>query len=205
MARCSFFTLDVSFYDNEIWESIPDKDKSKCLSLDVILNGLVMRTYDIPTYDGEKQPPEVLRERGICIELPIPQKILSFKTISQVIGWRKPRIIEVMKLLVKYRVIFFRILKNNQVEVIHLKALNRLHPTQQKYFNRLGIKVNISDMEQIKKINETLSEVDYMNADDSSQEEEESQRNDDFTNTKSIEEIKEENRKYMRERLSRLK
>ena len=82
MARCSFFTLDVSFYDNEIWESIPDKDKSKCLSLDVILNGLVMRTYDIPTYDGEKQPPEVLRERGICIELPIPQKILSFKTIS---------------------------------------------------------------------------------------------------------------------------
>ena len=60
-------------------------------------------------------------------------------------------------------------------------------------------------MEQINKINETLSEVDYMNADDSSQEEEESQRNDDFTNTKSIEEIKEENRKYMRERLSRLK
>tara|TARA_R100000657_G_C4630270_1_gene78390 strand:+ start:30 stop:647 length:618 start_codon:yes stop_codon:yes gene_type:complete len=205
MARCSFFTLDVSFYDNEIWESIPDKDKSKCLSLDVILNGLVMRTYDIPTYDGEKQPPEVLRERGICIELPIPQKILSFKTISQCIGWRKPRIIEVMKLLVKYRVIFFRILKNNQVEIIHLKALYRLHPTQQKYFNRLGIKVNISDMEQINKINETLSEVDYMNADDSSQEEEESQRNDDFTNTKSIEEIKEENRKYMRERLSRLK
>ena len=205
MARCSFFTLDVSFYDNEIWESIPDKDKSKCLSLDVILNGLVMRTYDIPTYDGEKQPPEVLRERGICIELPIPQKILSFKTISQYIGWRKPRIIEVMKLLVKYRVIFFRILKNNQVEVIHLKALNRLHPTQQKYFNRLGIKVNISDMEQINNINEHLSEVDYMNADDSSQEEEESQRNDDFTNTKSIEEIKEENRKYMRERLSRLK
>jgi len=176
MARCSFFTLDVSFYDNELWESIPDKDKSKFLSLDVLLNGLVMRTYDIPTYDGDKQPPEVLRERGIDVKLPLTKKILSFKTISQYIGWRKPRIIEVLELLSKYGVITFHILENNQVEVFHLKALNRLHPTQQKYFNRLGIQVNVSDMKQTNKNNETFSEVDKTHADDSFQKEKESQQ-----------------------------
>ena len=177
MARCSFFTLDVSFYDNDLWESIPDKDKSKFLALDVLLNGLVMRTYDIPTYDGDRQPPEVLRERGICIEIPETKKILSFRTIAQYIGWRKPRIIEVMELLAKYDVITFHILKNNLVEINHLKALNRLHPLQQKFFNRLGIKIKKSDMKQTNKRNETESEEKKPMADDSPREEESQQDN----------------------------
>jgi len=177
MARCSFFTLDVSFYDNDSWESIPDKDKSKFLALDVLLNGLVMRTYDIPTYDGDRQPPEVLRERGISIEIPETKKILSFRTIAQYIGWRKPRIIEVMELLAKYDVITFHILKNNLVEINHLKALNRLHPLQQKFFNRLGIKIKKSDMKQTNKRNETESEVKKPMADDSPREEESQQDN----------------------------
>ena len=177
MARCSFFTLDVSFYDNDLWESIPDKDKSKFLALDVLLNGLVMRTYDIPTYDGDRQPPEVLRERGISIEIPETKKILSFRTIAQYIGWRKPRIIEVMELLAKYDVITFHILKNNLVEINHLKALNRLHPLQQKFFNRLGIKIKKSDMKQTNKRNETESEEKKPMADDSPREEESQQDN----------------------------
>jgi len=136
-----------------------------------------MRTYDIPTYDGDRQPPEVLRERGICIEIPETKKILSFRTIAQYIGWRKPRIIEVMELLAKYDVITFHILKNNLVEINHLKALNRLHPLQQKFFNRLGIKIKKSDMKQTNKRNETESEEKKPMADDSPREEESQQDN----------------------------
>ncbi|MBC8297330.1 MAG: hypothetical protein H8E55_16245 [Pelagibacterales bacterium] len=189
MSRCSFFTLDVSFYDNDWWESVPDKDKSKFISLDVLLNGLVMRTYDIPTYNGDKQPPQVLRERGICIEIPETKKILSFRTISQYIGWKKPKIIEVMELLEKYGVITFHILKNNQVEINHLKALNRLHPLQQKFFNRLGISVKKSDMKQTKKRNETESEVKKPIADDSPREEESQQINSPRKITPHLEEV----------------
>jgi hypothetical protein len=202
MARCSFFTLDVSFYDNDWWDSIPDKDKSKFLTLDILLNGLVMRTYDIPTYNGDKQPPQVLRERGICIEIPETRKILSFRTISQYIGWKKPRIIEVMELLEKYGVITFHVLANNQVEVNHLKALERLHPLQQKYFNRLGIK---TDILRTKNISETQSEANKIPiADDSPREEESQQLNSPRNSNLTEEETRIKNRKLMKETLDRV-
>ena len=150
MARCSFFSLDVSWYDDDWYLDLPDRYKCPVKFLDIVLNGMCMRTYDIPTYKGVKKSPQELLELKETIKLPVLPKRLSFKSISEVTGWKKPKIIFFMDKLNENEVINFSILENNQVQVTHLKALERLHETQKGYFRKLGIDVGTLETDYIR-------------------------------------------------------
>lgn len=168
MARCSFFSLDVSWYEDDWYLDLPDKYKCPVKFLDIVLNGMVMRTYDIPTYKGAKKSAQELEELKETIKLPELPKRLSFKSISEVTGWKKPKILFFIDKLNEYQVINFSVLENNQVLITHLKALSRLHETQKTYFRKLGISL---DTLQTKHIRTSLpKEKEIINREESFQE-----------------------------------
>ena len=139
MARCGFFTLDVAWYDEEWFINVPDKDKANVSCLDHSLNGLVMAGYDIPTFKKKHLTPEQVEEKKISFEIPLTEKILKFRRISEVTGWRKGKIIQFLNELEKYGVILFRVEDKLRVSVLHIKAYERLGATQKGYFNALGV------------------------------------------------------------------
>jgi len=149
MARCSFFSLDVAWFDDDWYLDVPDKYKCPMAFLDIVLNGMCMRTYDIPTYKGVKKSAQELTELKETIELPKLPKRLSLKSISEITGWKKPKILFFIDKLNEYGVINFSILENNQVLITHRKALKRLHETQKTYFRRLGITLDTFQIEHI--------------------------------------------------------
>ena len=150
MSRCSFFSLDVSWFDDDWYLDVPDKYKCPMAFLDIVLNGMCMRTYDIPTYKGAKKSAQELEKLKETIKLPELPKRLSFKSISEVTGWKKPKILFFIDKLNEYEVINFSILENNMVKVTHLKALSRLHETQKGYFRKLGISLDTLQTKHIR-------------------------------------------------------
>tara|TARA_R110002012_G_C11661691_1_gene612261 strand:+ start:3448 stop:4164 length:717 start_codon:yes stop_codon:yes gene_type:complete len=142
MARCGFFSLEVSWFDEEWFISVPDKDKANIFLLDVALNGLVMNTYDIPVFNAKYMTPEQIHELKVSIEIPLTQKVLKFRRISEVTGWRKGKIIQYLNELERYDVIKFHVEDKNRVSVLHIKAYERLTKTQQNYFSKVGVKVD---------------------------------------------------------------
>tara|TARA_R110002012_G_scaffold200878_1_gene369871 strand:+ start:497 stop:1159 length:663 start_codon:yes stop_codon:yes gene_type:complete len=168
MARCSFFSLDVSWFDDDWYLDVPDKYKCPMAFLDIVLNGMCMRTYDIPTYKGAKKSAQELEELKETIKLPELPKRLKFRTISEITGWKKPKILFFIDKLNEYQVINFSVLENNQVLITHRKALKRLHETQKGYFRRLGISL---DTFQTKHIRTSLpKEKEIINREESFQE-----------------------------------
>jgi len=150
MARCSFFSVEVLWFEEEWFLDVPDKDKEPVGFLDFILCGLIMCRYDIDTYKGHKKTPEELKEMGFSITLAVPQRKLSYRNISQASGWRKPKIVKFLNELLKYGVIFFHETDKKHIKVTHLKAYDRLTDRQKGYLSRQGITAKTIQLEKIK-------------------------------------------------------
>ena len=205
MARCGFFSLEVSWFDEEWFISVPDKDKANVFLLDVALNGLVMNTYDIPVFNAKYMTPEQIQELKVTIKIPLTEKVLKFRRISEVTGWRKGKIIQYLNELQKYGVILFHVEDKNRVSVLHIKAYERLTKTQKNYFSKVGIKVETIEAYKIKVAQSYDIKNKISHDDDSSPKEENhsSENNDkrklklNMINKNTIEDIKKEDIKQL--------
>ena len=183
MARCGFFTLDVAWYDEEWYINVPDKDKANVSCLDIALNGLVMATYDIPTFNKKHLTPEQVEEIKESITIPLTEKLLKFRRISEVTGWRKGKIMQYLAELQKYGVILFRVEDKHRVSVLHIKAYERLSDTQKGYFNKLGVKAETIQEYKIK-VAQSYGNISNISPDDDSSPKEENHSSDKKDNRK---------------------
>jgi|14BtaG_2_1085337.scaffolds.fasta_scaffold37056_2 hypothetical protein len=166
MARCGFFSLDVSWFDEEWYINVPDKDKANVSCLDIALTGLVMATYDIPTFNKKYLTPEQVAEIKESFEIPLTEKVLKFRRICDVTGWRKGKIMQYLHQLQKYGVILFRVEDKNRVSVLHIKAYERLAETQKNYFSKLGVNTETIQAYKIK-VAQSYDNISNLNPDES--------------------------------------
>jgi len=176
MARCGWFSLDVGWFDEEWYINVPDKDKANVSCLDIALTGLVMATYDIPTFNKKYLTPEQLNELKESFEILLTEKLLKFRRITDVTGWRKGKIMQYLADLQKYGVIRFRVEDKHRVSVLHIKAYERLAETQKNYFGKLGVNAETIQAYKIK-VAQSYDNISNLNPDESLPKKRDSQAN----------------------------
>ena len=176
MARVGWFSLDVGWFDEEWYINVPDKDKANVSCLDIALTGLVMATYDIPTFNKKYLTPEQVAEIKETFEIPLTEKLLKFRRITDVTGWRKGKIMQYLAELQKYGVILFRVEDKHRVSVLHIKAYERLSETQKNYFQKLGVNAETIQAYKIK-VAQSYDNISNLNPDESLPKKRDSQAN----------------------------